>query len=48
MMLFTDILFAAYDVRPGDAGDEAINESHKYINLLLVDNSLVYFFFLKL
>ena len=48
MMLFADILFVGYDIRPGDAGDEAISESYKYIDLLSADSSLIYFFFLKL
>ena len=39
------MLFAACDIRPGD---EAISESYKYIDVLLVDGFLVYFFFLEL
>ena len=30
-------------MRPGDAGDEAINESHECIDLLPVDGSSVHF-----
>ena len=35
-------------MRIEDAGDEAISENYKYIDLLLVNSSLVYFFSLKL
>ena len=48
MMLFTDILFVRYDIRSGDAGDEVISKSYKYIDLLSADSSSVYFFSLKI
>ena len=37
-----------YDMRSGDAGDEAISGNYKCIDLSPVDSSSVYFFFLKL
>ena len=44
MMLFANMLFAACDMRPGDAGDEAISESHKCMDLSPADGSSVHFF----
>ena len=44
MMLFADMLFVGCDMRPGDTGDEAISESHKYMDLSSVDSSSVCFF----
>ena len=35
-------------MRLGDAGDEAISENYRYIDLLLVNSSLVFSFSLKL
>ena len=42
------LLFIVCDMRLGDAGDEAISESYECMDLLLADNSLVYFFSLEL
>ena len=38
------MLFAACDMRPGDAGAEAISESHKCMDLSPADGSSVHFF----
>ena len=48
MMLFAVIPIISYDICLRDTGDEAISENYKYINLLSVNSSLVYFFSLKL
>ena len=47
-MLFIDMLFIVYDIRLEDIRDKVINKSYKYIDLLLIDSFLVYFFSLKL
>ena len=47
-MLFADMLFVGYDMRPEDTRDEAISESHRCMDLLSADGSSVYSFFLEL
>ena len=44
MMLFANMLFAAIRYANMRPGDEAISESHKYMDLSLVNNSSVDFF----
>ena len=48
IILFINILFIIYDIRLENIRDKIINKSYKYIDLLLIDSSLIYFFFLKL
>ena len=47
LVLIAGILLVGCDVRLGDAGDEAISESYKCMDLLPVDGSSVFFFLFK-